>query len=866
MLKSLYSFLILLSSYYSFSQENNVVNFKSTWPKSVTRFWVGPEYWTNRLQDWQINKGRLECLVSSENRNVHLLNVRLSNKPGSLQLKVNLGFIHGPINNGWAGFIIGARGEFNDYRDDAVYGTGLEAGILTSGKLFIGKVDSTDYEKPDAATVNLLLKNGIELKLGVTKTGSNYKVSLTSVDAKTGRTLSSIEKDNILMSSATGNLALKVHFPPGDSTKKINLAAEKKNGSSFWFRDWIVKGDKVTLHPKQTFGPILWSQYTASKGILNLTAQMAPVALKKGDDLKVKLQVGGLNGKWRTISVSAIQPNSRVAKFRIPNWDQSMDVPYRLAYTALVNNSKLREFYWGGIVRKDPINKKEIVVAAFTGNTDLGFPNNEIVKHVKAHNPDLLVFTGDQLYEVVGGYGIQSSPVEMAYLDYLRKWYMYGWEYRDLLKDIPSVAIPDDHDVYQGNIWGAGGKPASTKGDRMDNQDSGGFTMPPEWVNMVQETQTANLPDPYDPTPVQQNIGVYYCDLQVGGVSFAIIEDRKWKSAPKTVLPLDLNILNGFSLAGERVDPKLLDNPKAELLGERQIAFLKNWASDWSGSVWFKSLISQTIFVNLATTPNPPAKKFGGKNGKPVQDMDSNGWPSAGRNKAIEEIRKAFAFHIAGDQHLGSTVQYGVDEWGDAGYAICVPSISNYFPRAWNPEEGGMNRKPGAPKYTGDFLDGFGNKMTVLAVSNPKASGLKPERLYDRAAGYGIIKFKRETREIELANWARQTDPSQQGAKPFEGWPITIKQQDNYGRKAVAYLPGLVVTGLKQFPVIQVIDEQKQEIVYTIRATEKVAPLKVFKESVYTIKVISPELGQMKSFTGLRANSISNAKEISVVF
>ncbi len=43
---------------------------------------------------------------------------------------------------------------------------------------------------------------------------------------------------------------------------------------------------------------------------------------------------------------------------------------------------------------------------------------------------------------------------------------------------------------------------------------------------MVQRVQTSHLPDPFDPTPVLQGIGVYYTDLQWGGVSL-----RFWKTA-----------------------------------------------------------------------------------------------------------------------------------------------------------------------------------------------------------------------------------------------------------------------------------------------------------------------------------------------
>ena len=35
------------------------------------------------------------------------------------------------------------------------------------------------------------------------------------------------------------------------------------------------------------------------------------------------------------------------------------------------------------------------------------------------------------------------------------------------------------------------------------------------------------------------------------------------------------------------------------------------------------------------------------------------------RPSGLDLVRTCFALHIAGDQHLGSTVQYGIDDWND---------------------------------------------------------------------------------------------------------------------------------------------------------------------------------------------------------
>jgi len=238
---------------------------------------------------------------------------------------------------------------------------------------------------------------------------------------------------------------------------------------------------------------------------------------------------------------------------------------------------------------------------------------------------------------------------------------------------------------------------------------------------------------------------------------------------------------------------------------------------------------------------------------KPVTDLDSNGWPQSGRNKAVASIRKGFTFHLAGDQHLGSTIQYGLDEWNDSGYAFCVPSISNHWPRRWYPAAGGSNRDPEKPKYTGENTDGFGNKITVHAASNPLYTGREPARLYDRAAGYGIVRLNKTSRKIIIECWPRQAKPQHGDKEQYDGWPIKISQEDNYGRKAVAYLPEIIIDGIKN-PVLYIINEENDEILYAIRLNSNKFIPKVFKAGVsYQVKVGEPDTNVWQTRSGIIA-------------
>jgi alkaline phosphatase D len=261
------------------------------------------------------------------------------------------------------------------------------------------------------------------------------------------------------------------------------------------------------------------------------------------------------------------------------------------------------EHFFEGIVRRDPVDKPKIVVASLSCLNDFGFPHSDLLSSVQHFKPDFAAFQGDQIYERCAGYGMQRFPLETATLDYLRKWWLFGWPFRDIMRDMPTICMTDDHDVYQGNLWGAGGRHAEGLGQ--DGQDSGGYIEPAAWVNMMQRTQTSHLPDPYDPTPVEQNIAISYTELRWGGISFAILEDRKGKSVPKIKIPF-ARIKNGWAQNPDYNAVRNGDVAGAELLGPRQLSFLDHWAQDWSRGTWLKVALSQTLLANIATLP-PPA-------------------------------------------------------------------------------------------------------------------------------------------------------------------------------------------------------------------------------------------------------------------
>jgi phosphodiesterase/alkaline phosphatase D-like protein len=810
--------------------------FQSSWPGDPDRVWLGPDYWANPMQDWRIAGGRIECIRAAPDRNVHLLTAAVSQEPGTLAMAVRVGRPGGAAlgaGRGSFGFRAGIMGPLREYRNSLIFGTGLDAGATADGRLFIGNLGQ---ERPGAFDAD---REAVELRLTAEPDGNRLVVRLAAHDPTSGELLAEVRRDDLAADRLVGNLALVANFgtavPPAKAKAK-SQAVNTSGTGTFWYADWRVSGSKVERLPDRAFGPILFSQYTQTRGILKLTAQMPP--LGPDDTQRVRLEVER-NGAWTTIAEAPIDPLCRTATFRIEGWDATRDIPYRIAYTLARVGTPATGHVWTGTIRRDPVDQPVVTVADVSCNTHAAFPNAAFVAKMASLDPDLLAFVGDQFYESSGGYGTVRSPLDVAVLDYLRKWYLHGWTWRSLTRDRPSVSIPDDHDVYQGNIWGEAGLAQKT------TQEAGGYELPAAWVNVVYQTQTAHHPDLYDPAPVQQGISVFYGPLVYGRISFAVIADRQFKSGPEGKVPLTGS--RGDHVVALDFDPKSADRPGLELLGARQMEFLRQWAGDWRGAE-MKGVISQTVFTAMATTHGP---------GREVlrADYDANGWPQTPRNDALRVIRKAFAVHIAGDQHLPAVLHYGVDAPRDAGVAFAGPAVNVGYPRWWEPRTPGTNRAHGAPENTGDFLDHFGNPMTVLAVANgatkPRTALL--EQLNDRSSGLGLVRFDKVRRTITFECWPLLADVTRPESQ-FPGWPVTVDQRDNYGRTPVAYLPVLEIEGPPQ-PVVQVIEEATGEVVYSLRLAGASFQPHVFAPGSYTVRISEPDAAKVKELRGLIARA-----------
>jgi hypothetical protein len=727
------------------------------WHRTNDRVWLGERFWANPMEDWRIVDGAAEVQTSGGDRNVHLITHRLTGGQGRFRMSVRCLRVEAGERDGGAGFRIGIRNVIDDYRSNCfARGFGVDAG-LAGGRLVLGEASGNVNGADTVAT------NGVALVLEGRTEGQNCELTLAAQD-DAGDELGTVHH-TVPAADIAGNVAIVSNF---------DREIPKGEGARYRFSEWTADGDAFEVSEDRKFGPILWSMYSMSDSrgdegfTVKLTALLPPLGADDGRRVELLTQD---DDAWRSHGFAELDPDAWTATFRLSNWNEREAAPFRLVYRERHTDGGETAHEWRGTIRADPTGRP-LRLAGLTCQNDYSFPYAPVADHVLARDPDLLFFSGDQLYENHGGYGLIREPAEPAILNYLRKYYMFGWAFREAMRDRPTLCIPDDHDVFQGNIWGEGGKAMDTgKG----TSSLGGYREPARMVNVVHRTNASHHPDPFDPAPVDQDISVYYGDMVYGGVGFAILADRQFKSGPE-------HVDTGPGRADHVLDPELdtaeLDQPGLALLGKRQEEFLEQWAGDWRGHT-MKVLLSQTVFAGVAT-------HHGGHDDYLIADLDCGGWPQTPRNRLVRILRKAKCLHVCGDQHLPSLVQYGADRQRDGSWAFCTPAISAGYPRWWRPDEMDIphrNRPRHGLADTGEFRDPFGNRVYVYAIGNPEVgSAADPyERAHQKSSGFGLVTVDTEARTYRIEAFRFLSGADGGDDAQFPGWPVNLHQEENTG-------------------------------------------------------------------------------------
>ena len=92
----------------------------------------------------------------------------------------------------------------------------------------------------------------------------------------------------------------------------------------------------------------------------------------------------------------------------------------------------------------------------------------------------------------------------------------------------------------------------------------------------------------------------------------------------------------------------------------------------------------------------------------------------------------------------------------------------------------------------------------------------------------------------------------------FRGWPRSFDMLANYGRKSAAQLPRLTIQGVSS-PLVEVIDETTNELLYCLRLPNNSWQPHVFSNGKHTVRISDPETGKAKELKGLVAKAGNDA-------
>lgn len=780
--------------------------------KSKDRVWLSEDLWSIPLEDWQLKSGRIIGESSIDNARINLLTHQIKKGDGAFMLTYKIGVLKYDSTNTSVGVTLGINDETDTQSTSAAvyFGKGVRIGVNLKGEIFI------ENERK-------ILEPNFNF--------SDFEITIT------GKTNEDKTELNISITDKIGNTASLNKTIESDISGLVSLNLFDKSTTA-WLDKIELSGTKIVEKKEETFGPIFWCMYTLSDQTLKLTAQLPPLSIPERKTLDLEIKKDNI---WLKTSTTSLDPIACTAVFKIENWKEEQNLPYRVTYNL---DDKTHTFE--GLIRAEPKSQK-IKLGALTCQHAMAFPYRPLVENLIKTNPDILYFSGDQIYEENGGYPIKRAPEDKAILSYLGKYYMFGWAFKNVMKDRPTICTPDDHDVFQGNLWGENGKLLSIAEWEAQRDAQGGLVQTALMVNVVNKTQCAHLPDPFHSTLLPSGISTWYTHLRYGGVSFAIVSDRMFKSGPEIIRKGTGRIDH----VTERLQPGELEAEALSMMGNPQMQFLKNWIEDWKDSN-MKVLLSQTLFANVATHHGPKKEFLYG-------DLDSGGWPKKQRDEVLRLLQKAAVFHINGDQHLPFIVKYSIDNEQDGAWTFCTPAISTGYPRWAKPDQVNMpyTKRPAHNlENTGLYKDIFGNDNFVYAVGNPENEFDFEKNRYKRAqlkaSGFGLISFETNKRTIQMEAIRFLADLSKVDSKnTYPGWPFEINQIDNDGRRALGYLPNIKTS--KQNQVIKIYDQANGELI----SASRISGLEV-RPPVFTNSVFKLMIGEEKDAIELKNITITN--------
>ena len=781
--QSLVASLLFIGLWHSVIAETTTVD----WQDVEDRRWPGEEFWANRLQDWSVQDGKLQCaheFGGGNWRTAHLLTHDLDGRGDRFDVELKLDTTAG----GHAGVLLGGgEGKLNYKQASMIQGVpGLGGGFLITTDFERNQLCIRDFgTDAEVMLPRPLVKSSLKKR---PKPGASLVLVVTGerTDKTTFQITATLKSGEVLLATTIATVA----------TDRLigNVAIVSMGGtqqSPHRFSGLRLSGDRVAEHLDRAYGPIGGVLYSVAGGDLKVGVQCMSIGktiltgdvFGKGSRVGVQLEQRQSDDSWKAITrpVGVSEPDY-YALIRVKGHDRSKPADFRVVMINGPKDAKPYPFHVpaepttgeliiGGVSCTGDIGRKGLLKKSLLGADEsfigiwspanLWAPFSGITEPLIERKPDIVFFTGDQLYEwwPTSIDMTDAMPAE----DYLYKWLIWHWSFKDVTASVPCLLQTDDHDVWHPNVWGDGSRLMTEGWDH-----GGGYIKSSYFINMVQRTMCGHNPDAYNAGPSDSGITNYFCTFSYGGVDFALLEDRKFKSAM----------------------PSVKSGAEPKMLGDSQLKMLAEWADAPNKSA-ARIAVSQTNYVTLNTNAK----------GAMFADIDSNGWPKPARDNAVEMFGKAGAFLFTGDQHLASVTRMDTPTSVNGVYQFSQPAGGCIWWRWFYPNEG--QRKDGGPidgkpSYIGQFADGFGNTFEALAVANPgceevmrvykntgpkkhilsaqqRDAGIGTRYRIHQGEGFGVVHIDKSNDRMTLECWPDKNATMLVPYRQFDGWPIQLK-------------------------------------------------------------------------------------------
>ena len=175
------------------------------------------------------------------------------------------------------------------------------------------------------------------------------------------KVLAETRVDSVLAADLRGGVALVSH---ADTQEQQEFTPSAR------FENWQLEGTKVVSYPAQTYGPLYFAQYTVHNGTVKLSALCAPVG-QKNDEVTLELKYGD---SWKVVATSPVDAVSRIAAFRLTDWQATEPVPYRFGTRSPTATSKLTPMKAVSLRHPRPTGRSNSACSAATVTTAFPIP------------------------------------------------------------------------------------------------------------------------------------------------------------------------------------------------------------------------------------------------------------------------------------------------------------------------------------------------------------------------------------------------------------------------------------------------------------------------------------------------------------